>query len=58
MENIVDIKIHTKPKNILRHILNGEGSLILQSHRNSRLFKRLGISRTINNTFYNPIQGA
>ena len=57
MKNIVDVKIHTKPKNILRHLLNGDCSLILQSHKNSNLLKRLGIS-SVNNNFYNPIQGA
>ena len=57
MENIVDIKIHTKPQNILRHLLNGECSLILQSNKNSKLLKRLGIS-SVNNISYNPIQGA
>lgn len=57
LENIVDIKIHTKPQNILRHLLNGECNLLLQSHKNSKLLKRLGISR-VNNIFYNPIIGA
>lgn len=58
LENIVDIKIHTKPQNILRHLLNGEYSLILQSNKNSKLLKRLGISKSVNNSFYNPIIGA
>ena len=57
MENIVDIKVYSKPKNILKHLLNGDCSLILQSHKNSNLLKRLGIS-SVNNSFYNPIQGA
>lgn len=57
MENIVDVKIYSKPQDIFRKLLNGECNLILQSHKNSKLIKRLGIS-SANNTFYNPIQGA
>ena len=57
MENIVDIKVYSKPKNILKHLINGDCSLILQSHRNSKLLKRLRIS-SANNDSYNPIQGA
>lgn len=56
-EHVVDVKIHSKPQDIFRKLLNAEFSLILQSHRNSKLIKRLGIS-SVNNTFYNPIQGA
>ena len=57
MENIVDIKIHSKPQDIFKKLLNAEFSLILQSHRNSKLLKRLRIS-SANNDSYNPIQGA
>ena len=57
MKNIVDLKIYSKPQDIFRKLLNGEFSLILQSHKNSKLIKRLGIS-SVNNDFYNPIQGA
>lgn len=53
IENIVDIKVHTKPQAIL---LNAECNL-LQFHNNSKLLKRLGIS-SVNNSSYNPIQGA
>ena len=57
IENIVDLKIHSKPQDIFKKLLNAEFSLILQSHKNSNLLKRLGIS-SVNNNFYNPIQGA
>ena len=57
IENIVDLKIHSKPQDIFKKLLNAEFSLILQSHKNSKLIKRLGIS-SVNNDFYNPIQGA
>ena len=56
MKNIVDVKIYSKPQDIFRKLLNGESNL-LQSHKNSKLIKRLGIS-SVNNSFYNPIQGA
>jgi hypothetical protein len=57
MENIVDVKIHTKPQDIFRKLLNGNCNLILQSHKNSNLVKKLGIS-SVNNDFYNPIKEA
>ena len=57
IENIVNIKIHSKPQDIFKKLLNAEFSLILQSDKNSKLIKRLGIS-SVNNSFYNPIQGA
>lgn len=57
LENIVDIKIHTKPQVILKRLLSGDCNQILQLRKNSSLFKRLGVSRA-NNDFYNPIQGA
>ena len=57
MENIVDIKIHSKPQDIFKKLLNAEFSLILQSDKNSKLIKRLGISKA-NNDSYNPIKGA
>ena len=56
MKNIVDLKIYSKPQDIFRKLLNGEFSLILQSHKNKKLFDKLGCS--VNNSFYNPIQGA
>ena len=41
---IVDTQIHSKPQVILRQLINGgECSQILQSHKNKRLFKKLGI---------------
>ena len=57
MKNIVDVKVYSKPQDIFKQLLNAEFSLILQSHKNSKLIKRLGIS-SVNNDFYNPIQGA
>ncbi|MCT7506994.1 hypothetical protein [Aliarcobacter cryaerophilus] len=56
MENIVDIKVYSKPQDIFKHLLNGDCRVILQSHKNNKLIKRLGCS--VNNSFYNPIQGA
>ena len=56
MKNIVDVKVYSKPQEIFKQLLNAEFSLILQSHKNSNLLKRLGCS--VNNSFYNPIQGA
>lgn len=57
MKNIVDVKVYSKPQEIFKQLLNAEFSLILQSDKNSKLIKRLGIS-SVNNSFYNPIQGA
>ncbi len=57
IKNIVDIKVYSKPQDIFKKLLNAEFSLILQSDKNSKLIKRLGIS-SVNNSFYNPIQGA
>ena len=57
MKNIVDVKVYSKPQDIFKQLLNAEFSLILQSHKNNKLIKRLGIS-SVNNSFYNPIQGA
>ena len=42
IKNIVDIKVYSKPQAILKQLLNGECNL-LQSHKNKRLFKRLGL---------------
>ena len=56
IKNIVDIKVYSKPQDIFRKLLNGDYNL-LQSHNNSKLIKRLGIS-SVNNSSYNPIQGA
>ena len=56
IKNIVDIKVYSKPQAILKKLLNGECNL-LQSHNNSKLLKRLEIN-SVNNDFYNPIQGA
>ena len=55
MENIVDIKVYSKSQDIFRKLLNGECNL-LQFH-NNKLLKRLEIN-SVNNSFYNPIQGA
>lgn len=57
IKNIVDIKVYSKPQDIFKQLLNAEFSLILQSHKNNKLIKRLGIS-SVNNDFYNPIKGA
>ena len=57
LNSIVDVKVYSKPQDIFRKLLNAEFSLILQSHKNSKLIKRLGIS-SVNNDFYNPIKGA
>ena len=57
VNSVVDVKVYSKPQDIFRKLLNGEFSLILQSHKNNKLIKRLGIS-SVNNSFYNPIQGA
>ena len=54
--NIVDIKVYSKPQDIFKHLLNGDCRVILQSHKNKKLFDKLGCS--VNNSFYNPIQGA
>ena len=56
MKNIVDVKVYSKPQDIFKKLLNAEFSLILHSHKNHKLFKKLGCS--VNNSFYNPIQGA
>ena len=56
MENIVDIKVYSKPQAILKRLLNDDCNL-LQFHNNSKLIKRLGIN-SVNNSFYNPIIGA
>ena len=39
---IVETKIHSKPQVIFKQ-LNGECNQILQSHKNKRLFKNLGL---------------
>ena len=57
IKNIVDVKIYSKPQDIFRKLLNGDCKMILQSYKNKKLIKRLGIS-SVNNDFYNPIQGA
>ena len=57
VNNVVDVKVYSKPQDIFKKLLNAEFSLILQSHKNNKLIKRLGIS-SVNNDFYNPIQGA
>ena len=56
IKNIVDIKVYSKPQAILKKLLNGECNL-LQFHNNNKLLKRLEIN-SVNNDFYNPIQGA
>lgn len=41
---IVDTQIHGKPQVILNQLINGgECNQILQSHKNKRLFKKLGL---------------
>ena len=57
MKNIVDVKVYSKPQEIFKQLLNGNCRVILHSHKNNKLIKRLGIS-SVNNSFYNPIQGA
>ena len=56
MKNIVDVKVYSKPQDIFRKLLNGDCRVILHSHKNNKLLKRLGCS--VNNDSYNPIQGA
>ena len=56
IKNIVDVKVYSKPQDIFRKLLNGNCNF-LQSHKNSNLLKKLGIS-SVNNDFYNPIKGA
>jgi hypothetical protein len=40
---IVDTQIHSKPQVILKQLINGECNQILQSYKNKRLFKKLGL---------------
>ena len=40
---IVDTQIHSKPKVILKQLINGDCNQILQSNKNKRLFKKLGL---------------
>ncbi len=40
---IVETKIHSKPQIIFKQLINGECKQILQSHKNKRLFKNLGL---------------
>ena len=49
---IVETKIHSKPQIIFKQLINGECNQILQSHKNKRLFKRLGIRSWSTKTLY------
>ena len=49
---IVDTQIHGKPQVIFKQLINGECSQILQSHKNKRLFKRLGLKSWSIKTLY------
>lgn len=40
---IIDTQIHSKPQIIFKQLINGECNQILQSHKNKRLFKKLGL---------------
>lgn len=40
---IVEMEIHSKPQAVLRRLLVGQNELLNQSHRNSKLFKKLGL---------------
>lgn len=40
---IVEMEIHSKPQAVLRRLLVGQNELLNQTHKNSKLFKRLGI---------------
>jgi hypothetical protein len=40
---IEETKIHSKPQIIFKQLINGECNQILQSHKNKRLFKKLGL---------------
>lgn len=55
LENILDIKIHTKPQAILKRLLSGDCNF-LQSYKNNKLQKRLRCS--VNNESYTPLEGA
>lgn len=57
INNVVNLNVYNKPQDIFKYLLNGDCKIILQSQRNSKLIKRLGIS-SVNNSFFNPIQGA
>ena len=52
IKNIVDVKVYSKPQAILKKLLNSECSQILQSHKNKRLFKRLGLRSWSIKTLY------
>ena len=53
---IVETKIHSKPQVIFKQLINGECNQILQSHKNKRLFKRLGLrSWSIKTLYLNKI---
>ena len=49
---IVETKIHSKPQIIFKQLINGECNQILQSHKNKRLFKRLGLKSWSIKTLY------
>ena len=53
---IVDTQIHSKPQVIFKKLINGECNQISQSHKNKRLFKKLGIrSWSIKTLYLNKI---
>lgn len=49
---IVDTQIHSKPQVILKQLINGECNQILQSYKNKRLFKKLGLRSWSIKTLY------
>ena len=52
MKNIVDVKVYSKPQDIFKHLLNGDYRVILHSHKNKRLFKKLGLRSWSIKTLY------
>jgi hypothetical protein len=40
---IVEMEIHSKTQAVLKRLLVGQNELLNQTHKNSKLFRRLGI---------------
>lgn len=49
---IIDTQIHSKPQVIFKQLINGECNQILQSYKNKRLFKKLGLRSWSIKTLY------
>lgn len=56
INSVVDLKVYSKPQDIIKQLLSGEFRLLLQTNTNKKLVKRLCIS-SVNNSSYNPIIG-